>query len=132
MAFTFGRESKISSWLRDRPRPFLGWEKTEGVLAPELYHEYKHDKGTPMLLEQVTPRNLSHAIKEINIFERYELTPEPSVDKENHFAIVRAHSSAIHVDGLETFNEGLRKNKPDNNYYLIYKEVFNGSKQTAV
>ena len=132
MAFTFGRESKIPSWLRDRPRPFRYWQKTEGVLAPELYHEYKHEKGTPMLLEQATPRNVSQAIKEINIFERYGLTPEPSVDKENHFAIVRSAFVGNPCGSLENFNEGLGKNKPDNNYYLIYKGVLNGSKQTEV
>ena len=69
MAFTFGRESKISRWLRDRPRVFFDWEKTEGVLPPELYDKYKHEEGTPMLLEQATPKNVSRAIKEINAFE---------------------------------------------------------------
>jgi transposase-like protein len=42
---------------------------TEGVLPPELYHKYKHEEGTPMLLEQATPRNVSQALKEINAFE---------------------------------------------------------------
>ena len=69
MAFTFGRESKISRWLRDRPRVFFDWEKTEGVLPPELYDKYKHEEGTPMLLEQATPKNVSRAIKEVNAFE---------------------------------------------------------------
>ncbi len=56
MAFTFGRESKISRWLRDRPRVFFDWEKTEGVLTPELHDKYKHEEGTPMLLEQAMYR----------------------------------------------------------------------------
>ena len=69
MAFTFVGESKISRWLRDRPRVFFDWEKTEGVLTPELHDKYKHEEGTPMLLEQATPSNVSRAIKEINAFE---------------------------------------------------------------
>lgn len=69
MAFTFGRGDKISAWLRERPRSFFDWEKTEGVLPPELYDKYKHEEGTPMLLEQATTRNVSRALKEINAFE---------------------------------------------------------------
>ncbi len=62
----FGRGPR---WLRDRPRVFFDWEKTEGVLTPELHDKYKHEEGTPMLLEQATPSNVSRAIKEINAFE---------------------------------------------------------------
>lgn len=69
MAFIFGREDKISRWLREKPRLFWDWEKTEGVLPPELYDKYKHEEGTPMLLEQATTRNVSRAIREINAFE---------------------------------------------------------------
>src|SRR3989338_8670078 len=69
MAFTFGRGKKISAWLRDRPRLFLDWEKTEGVLSPGLCDKHKHEEGTPMLLEQATPSNVSRALKEINTFE---------------------------------------------------------------
>lgn len=69
MAFTFGRGDKISRWLRERPRSFFDWEMTEGVLPPELYNKYKHEEGTPMLLEQATTRNVSRALKEINAFE---------------------------------------------------------------
>ena len=69
MAFTYGREATIGSWLRVRPRSFFGWENKEGVLAPELCDEHKHKEGTPMLLEQATVRNVSRAIKEINAFE---------------------------------------------------------------
>jgi len=69
MAFTFGRGKKISAWLRDRPRSFLDWEKTEGVLSPGLCDKHKHEEGTPMLLEQATPSNVSRALKEINAFE---------------------------------------------------------------
>src|ERR1700693_3391054 len=69
MAFTFGRGEKISAWLRERPRSFFDWEKIEGVLPPELYDKYKHEEGTPMLLEQATARNVSRAINEINAFE---------------------------------------------------------------
>jgi putative transposase len=69
MAFTFGRGKKISAWLRVRPRLFFDWEKTEGVLTPELCDQHKHEEGTPMLLEQATARNVSRAIKEINAFE---------------------------------------------------------------
>jgi putative transposase len=69
MAFTFGREDKISAWLRERPRSFFDWEKTEGVLPPKLYDKYKHEEGTPMLLEQATTHNVSRALAEINAFE---------------------------------------------------------------
>jgi transposase-like protein len=69
MAFRFGRADKISAWLRERPRSFFDWEKIEGVLPPELYNKYKHEEGTPMLLEQATTRNVSRALKEINAFE---------------------------------------------------------------
>jgi putative transposase len=69
MAFIFSRGQTISRWLRVRPRSFLDWEKREGVLAPELCDEHEHEEGTPMLLEQATPRNVSRAIKEINAFE---------------------------------------------------------------
>jgi putative transposase len=69
MALTFGRGKTIGRWLRVRPRSFLDWEKIEGVLAPELYDEYKHEEGTPMLLDQATSRNVSRALKEINAFE---------------------------------------------------------------
>src|SRR5574337_720962 len=69
MAFTFGRGKKIAAWLRERPRSFFDWEMTEGVLPPELYNKYKHEEGTPMLLEQATTRNVSRALKEINAFE---------------------------------------------------------------
>ena len=68
MAFTFGRGDKISGWLRERPRVFFDWEMTEGVLPPELYDEYKHEEGTPMLLEQATTQNVSRALTEINAF----------------------------------------------------------------
>ena len=60
---------EISKWLRERPRVFLDWEKTEGVLSPEWYDQYTQPEGTPMLLDQATPRNVSRAIKEINGFE---------------------------------------------------------------
>jgi len=69
MAFIFGRQDKICAWLRERPRSFFDWEKTEGVLPPELYDKYKHEEGTPMLLEQATIRNVSRALNEINAFE---------------------------------------------------------------
>jgi putative transposase len=69
MAFTFGRESTIGRWLRVRPRSFLDWEMREGVLSPELCDEHKHKEGTPMLLDQATPANVSRAIGEINGFE---------------------------------------------------------------
>src|SRR5262245_14449691 len=69
MAFTFGREQTIGSWLRVRPRSFFDWEKTEGVLPPELCDQHKHEEGTPMLLEQATLRNVSRAMGEINGFE---------------------------------------------------------------
>src|SRR5580704_16635903 len=68
MAFTFGRGDKISRWLRVRRRAFWDREKTEGVLPPELCDEHKHEEGTPMLLEQATPRNGSRALGEINGF----------------------------------------------------------------
>lgn len=67
MAFTFGREATIGTWLRVRPRSFLDWERREGVLSPELCNEHK--EGTPMLLESATNRNVSRAIQEINAFE---------------------------------------------------------------
>jgi Transposase, Mutator family len=69
MAFTFGREATIGSWLRVRPRSFFDWENKEGVLTPELCDEHKHEEGTPMLLEQATVRNVSRALGEINGFE---------------------------------------------------------------
>src|ERR671923_2347166 len=69
MAFTFGREATIGRWLRVRPRSFLDWEKKEGVLSPELCDEHKHKEGTPMLLDQATPANVSRAMREINAFE---------------------------------------------------------------
>jgi putative transposase len=69
MAFTFGRGKKISRWLRVRPRSFFDWEKTEGVLTPELCDQHKQEEGTPMLIDQATARNVSRAIKEINGFE---------------------------------------------------------------
>jgi putative transposase len=69
MAFTFGRGKTIGRWLRVRPRAFFDWEKTEGVLPPELCNQHKHEEGTPMLLEPATARNVSRAIKEINAFE---------------------------------------------------------------
>ena len=69
MAFIYRRGNKISSWLRQRPRSFFDWEKIEGVLPPELYDKYKHEEGTPMLLEQATTRNVSRALKEINAFD---------------------------------------------------------------
>jgi putative transposase len=69
MAFTFGRGKTIGRWLRVRPRVFWDWEKTEGVLTPELCDEHKHEEGTPMLLEQATPRNVSRALREINGFQ---------------------------------------------------------------
>src|SRR5262245_53125351 len=69
MAFTFGREATIGSWLRVRPRSFFDWEKIEGVLPPELCDQHKHEEGTPMLLEQATVRNVSRALGEINGFE---------------------------------------------------------------
>src|SRR5574342_295639 len=69
MAFIYGRGEKISAWLRVRPRSFWDWEISEGVLPPELYDQYKHEEGTPMLLEPATLRNVSRAISEINAFE---------------------------------------------------------------
>jgi putative transposase len=69
MAFLFGRGDRISGWLRVRPRSFWDWENSKGVLPPELYDQYKHKEGTPMLLEQATLRNVSRAMKEINAFE---------------------------------------------------------------
>src|SRR6476661_1868673 len=69
MAFIFGRGKKISEWLEVRPRLFWDWEKREGVLTPELCDEHKQQEGTPMLLDQATPRNVSRAIEEINAFD---------------------------------------------------------------
>ena len=69
MAFTFGRGKKIAAWLKERPRSFFDWEKTEGVLPPGLCDKHKHEEGTPMLLEQATARNVSRALQEINAFE---------------------------------------------------------------
>jgi putative transposase len=69
MAFTFGRGKTIGRWLRVRPRLFFDWEKTKGVLPPELCDEHKHKEGTPMLLEPATVKNVSRAIKEINAFD---------------------------------------------------------------
>ena len=69
MAFTFGRGKEISRWLRVGPRLFSDWEKTEGVLTPELCDQHKQEEGTPMLLEQATVKNVSRAIGEINAFE---------------------------------------------------------------
>jgi putative transposase len=69
MAFIFGRGKKISEWLEVRPRLFWDWEKREGVLTPELCDEHKQQEGTPMLLDQATPRNVSRAIREINAFQ---------------------------------------------------------------
>jgi putative transposase len=69
MAFTFGREETIRRWLRERPRSFFDWEKTRGVLTPELCNQHEHKEGTPMLLDQATSRNVARAIKEINGFE---------------------------------------------------------------
>ena len=69
MAFRFGRGETIERWLRVRPRSFFDWEKTEGVLPPELCDEHKQEEGTPMLLDQATPRNVARALGEINSFE---------------------------------------------------------------
>jgi len=69
MVFTFGRGKEISSWLRERPRVFFDWEKAEGVLTPESCDEHKQQEGTPMLLDQATPKNVSRAIEEINAFD---------------------------------------------------------------
>jgi hypothetical protein len=69
MAFTFGREAPIRSRLRERPKSFLDWEKTEGVLTPELCDQHKQEEATPMLLDQATARNVSRALSEINAFE---------------------------------------------------------------
>jgi putative transposase len=69
MAFTFGRGKRIGKWLRVRPRSFLDWEKREGVLTPELCDEHEHKEGTPMLLDQATPRNVSRALSDINAFD---------------------------------------------------------------
>ena len=69
MAFIFGRGKEIGRWLRERPKVFFDWEKAEGVLTPELCNQHKQQEGTPMLLDQATPRNVSRAIKEINGFE---------------------------------------------------------------
>lgn len=59
----------MGRWLRERPRGFWDWEKTEGVLTPEKCDQHKQPEGTPMLLDQATPRNVSRAMKEINGFE---------------------------------------------------------------
>jgi putative transposase len=69
MAFTFGREKTIGRWLRVKPRSFFDWEMREGVLTPEWYDQYTHEEGTPMLLDQATPGNVSRAICEINGFQ---------------------------------------------------------------
>lgn len=69
MALLFVPGKTIRRWLRERPRSFLDWEQREGVLTPELYDEYRHKEGTPMLLDQATSRNVSRAIQEINGFE---------------------------------------------------------------
>jgi transposase-like protein len=69
MAFTFGRGERIGTWLRERPRSFLDWEKIEGVLPPELCDQHKHEEGTPMLLNQATSKNVARALKEVNAFE---------------------------------------------------------------
>jgi putative transposase len=69
MALLFGRGDKIWEWIRVRPRSFWDWENSKGVLPPELYDQYKHEEGTPMLLEQATLRNVSRAMREINAFE---------------------------------------------------------------
>ena len=69
MAFIYGRGDKISEWLRVRPRSFWDWEMIEGVLPPQLHDQYKHEEGTPMLLEPATVRNVSRAMREINAFE---------------------------------------------------------------
>lgn len=69
MAFIFGGGKRMGRWLRERPRGFWDWEKTEGVLTPEKCDQHKQPEGTPMLLDQATPRNVSRAMKEINGFE---------------------------------------------------------------
>jgi putative transposase len=69
MAFIFGRGKEISSGLRVKRRVFFDWEKTEGVLTPKLCNQHKQPEGTPMLLDQATPRNVSRAMREINGFE---------------------------------------------------------------
>jgi putative transposase len=69
MAFRYGRGEEISRWLRERPRDYLDWEKREGVLTPELCNQHKQPEGTPMLLDQATPRNVSRAMREINGFD---------------------------------------------------------------
>jgi hypothetical protein len=69
MAFTFGREETIRRRLRERPKSLFDWEKREGVLTPELCNQHKQEEGTPMLLDQATPRNVSRALSEINAFE---------------------------------------------------------------
>jgi hypothetical protein len=43
-------EKRIRRWLQETPRSFLDWEKTEGVLTPELYDKYKHKEGTAVVL----------------------------------------------------------------------------------
>jgi hypothetical protein len=57
MAFTFGREETIRRRLRERPKSFLDWEKTEGVLTPELCDQHEHKEGTPMLLDGAPSRS---------------------------------------------------------------------------
>src|SRR5262249_37990931 len=69
MAFRFGREATIGSWLRVRPRSFFDWEKTKGVLLQELCDEHKMEEGTPILLEQATERKEPRRLGEINGFE---------------------------------------------------------------
>jgi putative transposase len=69
MVLIFGRGTKISSRLRVRPRSFFDWEMREGVLTPQWYDQYTHEEGSPMLLDQATPRNVSRAMREINGFE---------------------------------------------------------------
>lgn len=69
MAFLFGRRERIGEWLREMPRSFWDWEKREGVLTPQWYDPYTAEEGTPMLLDQATPRNVTRAMKEINAFE---------------------------------------------------------------
>lgn len=69
MTFTFGREERIGRWLREKPKSFLDWEKIAGVLTPELCNQHKQEEGTPMLLDQATPGNVSRALREINGFD---------------------------------------------------------------
>ncbi len=69
MALLFGRRERMGKWLRERPRSFWDWEKREGVLTPQWYDQYTAEEGTPMLLDQATPRNVTRALEEINAFE---------------------------------------------------------------